>query len=113
MAKSKRTNQRNLQSHYRWNIFKRLRPKQPNPKSLRIRNVQYRRRLRKQLKQRIPPIPSNSQRLLRRSKIPTYVALDADYLTETTFQDLKTQAEETSRVIGRLRVSIDNQRTKK
>ena len=42
-----------------------------------------------------------------------YVALDADYLRETTFQDLKTQAEETSRVIGGLRVSIDNQRTKK
>ncbi len=46
-------------------------------------------------------------------KSQLYVALDANYLNEPIFLDLKAQAEETSRVIGGLRVSIDNQRPKK
>ena len=46
-------------------------------------------------------------------KSQLYVALDVNYLTEAIFQDLKAQAEEVSRIIGGLRVSIDQQRTKK
>ncbi len=46
-------------------------------------------------------------------KSQLYVALDVDYLTEPIFQDLKAQTEEVSRIIGGLRVSIDQQRTKK
>ena len=42
-----------------------------------------------------------------------YVALDAHYLSQTIFNQLKNQAEEVSRIIGGLRVSIDQQRTKK
>ena len=46
-------------------------------------------------------------------KSQLYVALDVNYLIEAIFQDLKAQAEEVSRIIGGLRVSIDQQRTKK
>ena len=45
-------------------------------------------------------------------KSQLYVALDAEYLTETIFFELKTQVEEVSRIIGGLRVSIDKQRKK-
>jgi len=46
-------------------------------------------------------------------KSQLYVALDANYVTQEVFHELKLQAEEVSRVIGGLRVSIDNQRQKK
>ena len=46
-------------------------------------------------------------------KSQLYVALDVNYLIEAIFQDLKAQAEEVSRIIGGLRVSIDQQKTKK
>ena len=45
-------------------------------------------------------------------KSQLYVALDAEYLTKTIFLELKAQAEEVSRIIGGLRVSIDIQRKK-
>jgi four helix bundle protein len=45
-------------------------------------------------------------------KSQLYVALDADYLTDSIFHALKTQAEEVSRIIGALRATIDNQRKK-
>jgi len=46
-------------------------------------------------------------------KSQLYVALDADYIDEQSFNRLKLQAEEVSRVIGGLRASIDKNRIKK
>jgi four helix bundle protein len=42
-----------------------------------------------------------------------YVALDAAYIDSSTFEDLKSQAEEVGRIIGGLRASIAKQRQKK
>jgi len=46
-------------------------------------------------------------------KSQLYVALDADYIDEQSFNRLKLQTEEVSRVIGGLRASIDKNRIKK
>jgi len=40
-----------------------------------------------------------------------YVALDAGYINEITFQELNQQATEVSRITGGLRVSISKQRS--
>ena len=37
-----------------------------------------------------------------------YVALDLDYLTQGSFQKIKAQAEEVARIIGGLRISVQN-----